>query len=91
MPEQKEIGESPVAESRARLLEFISEQGLVTFDQIDELISSEGLTYGSGFVVDNDPIHPEPHPLDEFVSLQEKLGKLVIDMEAKTIRLPQPA
>ena len=88
------VTETPtIEESRQMSLGFISEKGTASFEDIDAFIKDKKLRFFNPplFVVDNDPAHPEPHPLDEYLMLQEAMGTISIDKEGEIIRWMEPA
>jgi len=63
---------------------FIELHRVVSFNTVDKILKM--LNFGQGtFVVDNDPAHPTPHPVDEFLTLEEGQGAITIDREGRTI------
>ena len=58
--------------------------GVVPFAAVDAYI--HGFSWGF-FVVDNDPAHEDPHPVDEHLLSLQAQGKIAIDMRGENIRI----
>ena len=56
--------------------------GLVSFAAINSYIHKFNWGF---FVVDDDPAHEEPHPVDEHLLSQQKLGKIIVNMDSEQI------